>query len=162
MMLFVPATPGDVADRRSILRLKLRAARSADESRVIAGHMDALPSLDSLVAFDDTARALVAALDRINERLWQLEDVVRETMDAPGTEAADAFVRASRSVPIMNDTRNHIKRRIDAVMGWPTMDVKIYEKKPPQAPPRARPTATPPSAPAPAPPPYQALFRAAE
>ncbi len=126
MMLFLPATPGEVADRRGILRLKLRAARTADERRAISAHLDALPSLDSLVAFDDTARALVAALDRINERLWQLEDVVREIMDVPGAEAADAFVRAARSVPIMNDTRNHIKRRIDAVMGWPAMDVKMY------------------------------------
>lgn len=118
---WAPSSPGDLADRWAILNLKLahtddKVKRAACERRL---------SEILMPEFDESARALVDALSRVNAALWDLEDTVRSTMAAG--DAHDRFVRAARCIPVLNDTRNHLKRRIDQLCGYDDLqDVKVY------------------------------------
>jgi hypothetical protein len=122
---WAPSSPGDLADRWTILQLKLRKARDEAARGACARRLQEL----HLPAYDETSMAIVEALGRVNEALWDLEDAVRALMASPdqGADTRAKFVQAARSIPVMNDTRNHLKRRIDQLMGYDDLqDVKLY------------------------------------
>lgn len=123
---WAPSSPGDLADRWTILNLKLARCPEADaEKRAACARR--LQEL-ALPAFDRVTTGLVEALGRINESLWDLEDTVRSLLAQPDTPPNRArFLRAARCIPILNDTRNHLKKRIDELMGYGDLqDVKVY------------------------------------
>jgi hypothetical protein len=123
---WAPSSPGDLADRWTILKLKERKAGEAGDEATCAAAVRRLREL-ALPAFDTTASALVEALSRINEALWALEDRVRALIKCADPESQAAFVRAARGIPLLNDTRNHLKARIDTVMGYGDLqDPKCY------------------------------------
>lgn len=121
---WAPSSPGDLADRWTILNLKL--ARCHDE----AGRGACVRRLQELALpeFDQPATAVVDALGRVNAALWDLEDEVRDAMAAGDSpDAQERFVRAARCIPVLNDTRNHLKKRIDQLSGYEDLqDVKVY------------------------------------
>lgn len=120
---WAPSSPGDLADRWSILNLKLTRCPPEDEAARSAC-MRRLREL-AVPEYDESATALVDALGRVNAAIWDLEDTVRATMAAG--DAHDRFVRAARCIPVLNDTRNHLKRRIDQLCGYDDLqDVKVY------------------------------------
>lgn len=121
---WAPSSPGDLADRWTILALKV--VRAPDEAaREAATHR--LQEL-CMPGYDDTSASVMDALGRINERLWDLQDEVRRLMAAPQTADVQArFLEAARSIPILSDTRAHLKSRIDQLMGHAgPRDVKMY------------------------------------
>lgn len=124
---WAPSSPGDLADRLTILKLKVaRCPPGEDVTRAVLTRR--LAEL-TVPAFDAETLALVDALSRINEALWDLEDTVRATMAAG--DAHDRFVHAARCIPILNDTRNHVKKRIDQMCGYhDVQDVKLYNCQP--------------------------------
>lgn len=133
---WAPSSPGDLADRWSILNLKLTRCPPEDETKRLA----CLRRLRELAVpeYDESASALVDALGRVNAALWDLEDTVRATMAAG--DAHDRFVRAARCIPVLNDTRNHLKRRIDQLCGYDDLqDVKMYTLTPPPPAPTVKP-----------------------
>ncbi len=118
---WAPSSPGDLADRWTILQLKLRKAADDDKRAVCLRRLQEL----QLPVFDETTQGIVDALARINESLWDLENAVRAAIMK--NDETGKFVRAARSIPLLNDTRNHLKARIDALMGYnDTQDVKLY------------------------------------
>ncbi len=120
---WAPSSPGDLADRWTILAI--RVARAEDE----AARQAATLRIQGLCmpGYDDTSASVMDALGRINERLWDLEDEVRRLAAAPQTADTQArFLQAARSIPILNDTRAHLKSRIDELMGHAAQDVKMY------------------------------------
>lgn len=119
--LFVPSTPGDLADRRSILALKVERGRCEARRQRAREILAALPELAG-VPVGSEAGQVAQALHGVNGRLWELEDEVRERSAAGDA----AFVAAARLVPVMNDVRAHLKNRIDELCGWAPGDVKMY------------------------------------
>lgn len=111
MTYWAPSSPGDLADRYTILQLKVERADSDAKRRAA---LDVIRLLQ-LPEFDDTAAVLVDALARVNRRLWDLEDAVRRLM-AHGNDGPE-FVHAARGIPLLNDVRAHLKGRIDEAMG---------------------------------------------
>jgi hypothetical protein len=127
---WAPSSPGDLADRWTILQLKLRKAADDDNKKAaVVRRMQEL----QIPAFDEPTMALVDALARINDALWDLEDTVRALIasEDQGPATSARFVRAARSIPLLNDLRNHIKARIDAMMGYADIqDPKLYGTPP--------------------------------
>lgn len=123
---WAPSSPGDLADRWTILNLKLAKCPEADLEKRAAcqRRLEELP----VPAYDSVTTGIVQALARVNESLWELEDTVREVMALPDTPQQRArFLGAARCIPILNDTRNHLKKRIDELMGYTDVqDVKLY------------------------------------
>lgn len=121
---WAPSSPGDIADRWTILKLKVARCEDDVRRQACARRLQELV----LPRFDETTTGVVNALGRINETLWDLENVVRAAMAQPNTPDNQArFLRAARCIPLLNDTRNHLKKRIDEMSGFSDLqDVKLY------------------------------------
>jgi|SRR5579862_1004716 len=121
----VPLSPGEVLDKITILRIKSR--RIADPSKLdnVRRELESLESTwsESRYAQSDVA-ADVEALLAVNERLWRIEDEIREKERARSFDAE--FIRLARAVYIENDERAAIKRRINLRLGSALVEEKSY------------------------------------
>ena len=123
--LLVPVSPGEVIDKITILRIK--AARILDPSKLpnVQRELELLDSTwrASLYGRADIAREQ-AGLQAVNERLWDIEDRIRDKERAKSFDAA--FIELARSVYIENDERAAIKKRINVALGSAIVEEKSY------------------------------------
>jgi Family of unknown function (DUF6165) len=123
--ILVPVSPGEVLDKITILRIK--TARMTDPAK-LANVRRELEVLDSTwraspyggrdVAADE------AALQAVNERLWDIEDRIRDQERAQDFGAT--FIALARAVYIENDERAAIKKRINLALGSAIVEEKSY------------------------------------
>jgi hypothetical protein len=123
--IHVPVSPGEVLDKITILRIK--AARMTDPVKLanVRRELDLLQR-----TWDDSpyARHAVApdeaALQAVNERLWDIEDRIRDKERAQAFDAE--FIALARSVYVENDERAAIKKRINVALGSTIVEEKSY------------------------------------
>ena len=121
----VSVSPGEVLDKITILRIK--AARMTDPAKLanVRRELELLERTwqDSPYAHHDVASD-EAALQAVNERLWDIEDRIR------GKERAQAFdsefIALARSVYVENDERAAVKKRINVALGSAIVEEKSY------------------------------------
>ncbi|HMH89068.1 MAG TPA: DUF6165 family protein [Steroidobacteraceae bacterium] len=121
----VPISPGELLDKITILRIK--SMRMSDPQKVANVRME-------LQALEETWRgsafakagieAEVNALLEVNERLWVIEDDIRDKERAQAFDAE--FIRLARAVYFENDERAAIKRRINLRLGSSIVEEKSY------------------------------------
>jgi len=121
----VPVSPGELLDKITILRIKSR--RMADPKKLanVRRELEALEetwrsSHYAAVDIEDD----VSALLEVNERLWTIEDDIRDKERA-GAFDAD-FIRLARAVYIENDERAAIKQRLNRKLGSTLVEEKSY------------------------------------
>jgi hypothetical protein len=121
----VPVSWGELLDKIAILEIKqarLRAPEAvANAERELAVLGAALTALEPAPAGLTELRAALAA---VNQRLWVIEDQIREK-DAQG-EFGPGFVALARSVYRENDERWRIKRAINTLLGSGLVEEKAY------------------------------------
>jgi hypothetical protein len=121
----VPISPGELLDKITILRIK--AQRMADPAKVsnVRLELRALEETWSTSVYAEfDVEADVSALLSVNERLWVIEDDIR---DKERAQAFDAdFIRLARAVYFENDERAAIKRRINTNLGSAIVEEKSY------------------------------------
>jgi len=121
----VPISPGELLDKITILRIKSTRMRDASKLANVRTELEALERIwtASPYAAVDVASD-VSALLAVNERLWSIEDDIR---DKERAETFDSdFVRLARSVYIENDERAAIKRRLNVKLGSSLIEEKSY------------------------------------
>jgi hypothetical protein len=123
----VPISPGELLDKITILRIK--SERMSDPAKVSNVRVE-LRTLEETWRASAYAKidveADVTALLRVNERLWSIEDDIR---DKERTQSFDAeFVRLARAVYFENDERAAIKRRINTTLGSSIVEEKSYKE----------------------------------
>jgi hypothetical protein len=121
----VPISPGELLDKVTILRIK--SQRMSDPAKLQNVRLE-------LAALEETWRASpysradvgadIEALQRVNERLWAIEDDIRDKERAQDFGAD--FVRLARAVYFENDERAAIKRRINLTLGSSIVEEKSY------------------------------------
>jgi hypothetical protein len=121
----VPISPGELLDKITILRIK--SQRMSDPVKVSNVRLE-LRALEETWSASAYAKididAEVAALLRVNEQLWVIEDDIR---GKEHTQAFDAeFIRLARAVYFENDERAAIKRRINTTLGSSIVEEKSY------------------------------------
>jgi hypothetical protein len=121
----VPVSPGELLDKITILRIKSNRMSDAQklanvriELKVLEETWSASPYAESNIAAD------VDALLRVNERLWVIEDDIRDKERAREFDAE--FIRLARAVYVENDERAAIKRRINLKLGSTIVEEKSY------------------------------------
>ena len=123
----VPISPGEMLDKITILRIK--SARMQDPGKLanVRLELDALEQTWSGSAYAKAdIDAEMTALLKVNERLWVIEDDIR---DKERAQAFDAdFIRLARAVYFENDERAAIKRRINDKLGSSIVEEKSYAK----------------------------------
>jgi Family of unknown function (DUF6165) len=121
----VPISPGELLDKITILRIK--SARMSDASK-LANVRSELRALEDTWRGSPYAKsgieADVNALLEVNERLWVIEDDIREKERAKAFDAD--FIRLARAVYFENDERAAIKRRINTKLGSSIVEEKSY------------------------------------
>ena len=63
-------------------------------------------------------------MKKINQRLWDIEDKIRDKERNKSFD--DEFIQLARSVYITNDERSRIKRRINETFGSDLIEEKSY------------------------------------
>jgi hypothetical protein len=121
----VPISPGELLDKITILRIK--SQRMTDPAKVANVRLE-LRALEETWSASECARidiaADVAALLAVNERLWVIEDDIRDKERAQAFDAE--FIRLARAVYFENDERAAIKRRINTALGSGIVEEKSY------------------------------------
>ncbi len=123
----VPVSPGELLDKITILRIK--SQRMSDPAKVANVRLE-LRLLEDTWAASAYAKidiaADVAALLAVNERLWVIEDDIRDKERARAFDAE--FIRLARAVYVENDERAAIKRRINTTLGSSIIEEKSYRE----------------------------------
>lgn len=115
---------GELFDKITILRIK--EARIDDESKLRNVRRE-LRALEDVAAKVDPPppEQLVRQLQEVNERLWEIEDDIR---DKERLQAFDEeFIRLARSVYLTNDRRAELKRDVNRVTGSALVEEKSYQ-----------------------------------
>lgn len=121
----VPVSPGELLDKITILRIKSKRMSDADKLANVRVELNLLEETwaESAYAKIDVG-ADVSALLQVNERLWMIEDDIR---DKERVQAFDAqFIALARAVYFENDARAAIKRRINVKLGSSIVEEKSY------------------------------------
>lgn len=121
----VPVSPGELLDKITILRIKSRRMTDPKKLANVGVELDALEAVwaSSVYAAIDV-EGDVQALLAVNERLWSIEDDIRDKERAKVFDAE--FVRLARAVYIENDERATIKRRLNLKLGSELIEEKSY------------------------------------
>src|SRR5271154_7280134 len=123
----VPISPGELLDKITILRIKSK--RMADPKKLANVRLE-LKALEETWSISAYAKAEieseVSALFAVNERLWVIEDDIRDKERAQAFDAE--FVRLARAVYFENDERAAIKRRINVKLDSSIVEEKSYAK----------------------------------
>jgi hypothetical protein len=121
----VPISPGELLDKITILRIK--SQRMSDPAKLSNVRLE-LRALEQTWGASGYAKidveADVGALLAVNERLWVIEDEIRDKERAQAFDAE--FIRLARAVYFENDERAAIKRRINTVLGSSILEEKSY------------------------------------
>src|SRR5579859_4085201 len=116
----VPISPGELLDKITILRMK--------DAAKLANVRAELAALEETWAGHPYARVDIAgdveALLKVNERLWVIEDDIRDKERAKAFDGE--FIRLARAVYFENDERAAIKRRINVTLGSRIVEEKSY------------------------------------
>jgi len=121
----VPISPGELIDKITILRIKSQRMSDPQKLHNVRLELEALQGTWSNSAFAGTdIEADIHALMTVNERLWVIEDDIRDKERASAFDAE--FIRLARAVYALNDERAAIKRRINVELGSPIIEEKSY------------------------------------
>ena len=123
--ILVPVSPGELLDKVTILRIK--SQRMSDPAK-LANVRHELELLERTWTEAGQSypelHADVAALQAVNERLWDIEDDIREQERRQDFGAR--FVELARAVYFENDERAAIKKRINTGLGSKIVEEKSY------------------------------------
>ncbi len=118
---------GEFFDKVTILEIK--QARISDPGKLvnIKKELDGLNQLLARLPFSrDSIKKEFAELKQINEKLWVIEDDIRDK--EAKKEFDQVFIDLARAVYITNDRRSEVKRDINLKLGSDFVEEKSYEK----------------------------------
>ena len=124
--ILIPISPGELLDKITILQIK--AERIADPAKVanVKTELDMLSKVwDESVESDDVITGLSAELKSINERLWEIEDDIRD--EERNRRFGERFVELARAVYVTNDERANAKKKVNLHLNSTIVEEKSYQ-----------------------------------
>jgi len=123
--ILVPVSFGELLDKIAILQIKSERMHDPAKLANVRRELDALQAVwVAHAASTADIAGLCAALKAVNERLWDIEDAIREQERGQCFEAQ--FIGLARAVYVENDERARIKREINRVLGSALVEEKSY------------------------------------
>ncbi|MGA2777991.1 MAG: DUF6165 family protein [Steroidobacteraceae bacterium] len=121
----VPVSPGELIDKITILRIKSQRITDPHKLKNVRHELDALQRTWAESSYSRIdIEAETQLLQAVNERLWVIEDEIRDKERAQSFDAE--FIRLARAVYFENDERSEIKRRINLRLGSAIIEEKSY------------------------------------
>jgi len=125
MSLLIPVSWGELLDKMTILQIKSERMTDAAKLVNVRHELQLLAEVRDRQGFaPDGLAGLMAELRSVNERLWEIEDAIRECERRQ--DFGGCFVELARSVYFSNDRRAALKYRINRLMGSPVVEEKSY------------------------------------
>jgi hypothetical protein len=126
MSIEVSVSVGEFLDKLTILQIKAERITEPDKLINVRRELDALNEAWERSAYAGTEglAEAIEELRRVNERLWEIEDAIRDK-EAGGVFDAE-FIELARCVYLTNDERAGIKRRINQLAGSELSEEKSY------------------------------------
>ena len=123
----VPISWGELFDKITILQIKLEKLTSKNALNNVGREFKQLQSI-LIKYFPNSieAKQLEEELKQINQKLWDIEDNIRDKERNRSFD--DEFIQLARSVYIINDERSRIKRKINDIFGSEFVEEKSYSE----------------------------------
>lgn len=121
----VPISPGELLDKISILEIKSERINDPHKRANVERELDLLTGIwhaEAAETAEVTARR--AELKSLNEKLWKIEDEIRDC-EREG-DFGPRFIELARSVYKTNDQRAAVKRRTNEALGSTILEEKSY------------------------------------
>ena len=123
--IIVEVSIGELLDKISILEIKLEKIKDTNKLKFISSEYSILKNqLQNNVNSDDKLNELFKSLKEINAKLWNIEDDKRQCEN--NKDFSDKFIKLSRDVHFLNDTRAKIKLEINNYTGSRIKEIKEY------------------------------------
>ena len=127
MSVNVEISIGEFFDKLTILEIKKEQISDENKLANINKELNALNALlDSLPFSRVDVESEVNELKVINEKLWAIEDDIRDKESQKSFD--QAFIELARSVYFTNDRRSDVKRDINIKLGSDFVEEKSYEE----------------------------------
>ncbi|HUA88018.1 MAG TPA: DUF6165 family protein [Steroidobacteraceae bacterium] len=124
--ILVPVSPGELLDKITILRIKVARIQDATKLANVKLELALLEQTWGAAGGAADVSAEERQLQAVNERLWDIEDLIR---DKEGRQSFDRdFIELARSVYVCNDERAAIKKRINLALGSRLVEEKSYKQ----------------------------------
>jgi len=118
MKITIPISVGELLDKISILEIKAFLT----DNEYVHKELDELNQIKSTLT--QYTLKYEVQLKKINERLWKIEDKIREKEKLK--EFDDEFIELARSVYKNNDERAKIKKEINELTNSTYKEIKLY------------------------------------
>lgn len=116
---------GDVVDKVTILKIKLQKIKNEEALKNIKHELDTIQTEIPLVKEKDI---LFITLHKINEKLWDLEDIIREK--SKNKLFDNSYIQTAESIHATNDSRCNLKRTINMKYNSEIIEEKSYKETP--------------------------------
>jgi predicted nucleic acid-binding Zn-ribbon protein len=122
--VMVQTAAGEVLDRLSILRIKRERFMDAVRLTHVRRELATLEHAAGEWLGDTQVEDLLARLKEVNERLWDVEDALRD--NEAEQDFSERFVELARSVYKINEERGALKREVNSVLKAAWSEQKQY------------------------------------
>ena len=123
--ILVEVSVGELFDKISILEIKKERIKDSDKLIFINSEYEVLKSeLEKNIKIDGKLQKFFVALKNVNSKLWIIEDEKRKC--EKDSNFGEEFIRLSRDVHFLNDTRAKIKLDINNHTGSKIKEIKEY------------------------------------
>jgi len=122
--ILVPISVGELMDKITILEIKFERIKNPSQLKNIVHELEALQAVPLGDIDRTTLDKLSAELKRVNAKLWDIEDAIRDC-EARG-DFGPSFIELARAVYRLNDERSRLKKAINRASGSRIVEEKSY------------------------------------
>ena len=123
----IPVSVGELFDKITILEIKIENLQEKNALNNVKTEHDQLNTIyNNNFLKDEIARVLFNDLKEINQKLWDIEDKIRDKERSKKFDKE--FIELARNVYFTNDERSRIKRNINETFGSKIIEEKSYSK----------------------------------
>ena len=124
----IEVSNGEILDKITILVIKSKKITDPIKLKNINVELDELVSFLDIVGYKTnvTVYDLVTELETVNEKLWVVEDKLRDKERSKQFD--EEFIQLARDVYFTNDERARIKKRLNEVTYSKLVEEKSYQK----------------------------------
>ena len=125
--ILVEVSVGELMDKISILEIKKDRIKDPDKLKFLNDEYEVLKNeLEKNIKIDEKLTKFFVALKNVNSKLWIIEDDKRKC--EKDSNFGEDFIRLSRDVHFLNDTRAKIKLDINNHTGSKIKENKEYTR----------------------------------
>ena len=121
----IPVSWGELFDKITILQIKIENLQEKNALNNVKTEHDQLNTIyNNNFLKDEIATVLFNDLKEINQKLWDIEDKIRDKERSKKFDKE--FIELARNVYFTNDERSRIKRNINETFGSKIIEEKSY------------------------------------